>query len=677
MRCRTTCQVWSIFWLTHDIDEGDFDETHTFFCEIATFRALDDPLSGSQDFLPITDSLISSGTPSSWLVLFLILRAIYEPLREGFIPNFEYLSDAIVRGLTLDSPRIVNATCALVEQIADVSPDMSSVLLPQIESQLLHLAAFDCALNALEAVYRTSPLGTTLDGNAVADLLAAQLTGTSPHSNAALCALAELLFTSTVSESRLCQILEFIVGNLASLSSPIVYVFGCLVWRWPLLAAPRVRDLLAAVASGFADADLISRMFVVDQLTNIAPVLCSSFREFAPALDSLLVDFARELLSFPSKDIQIAEASAHECRAAILRFCGGGAQDAAKSLADFLFTKILEDDAGKEAYLRGLADVLIAAGRAGCPWVGELVSELLTEAAGTPRASSSAWMTVRSIIAQTSRAVAASVASDFIDAISIAAAEPVVVPAVFDATATFFLVMRGEVPGDVAATIAGLLSGVRMEKRFRGSVLLAVICVLRWYDTLMAENFDWLLQAVGEELRSPFPESARAALDGLCFLIDANPMGLKTPADRMLLKEARKRAERGEGVEVLEATQSVVRTIARVRTGLFVGEEIEAMIAAIAPSNNSYGVVWDGRFLCWVVTNVPELMRERRGVVLVEMAVKVFILVELLFGLFEGAELMLFAEVMGQVGEDQMRELVNGNEGDLELLKERISALSQ
>jgi hypothetical protein len=41
---------------------------------------------------------------------------------------------------------------------------------------------------------------------------------------------------------------------------------------------------------------------------------------------------------------------------------------------------------------------------------------------------------------------------------------------------------------------------------------------------------------------------------------------------------------------------------------------------------------------------------------------------ELLFDLFAGEELSHFGGMMEQIGEDQLRELTNGHEGNLELL---------
>jgi hypothetical protein len=252
--------------------------------------------------------------------------------------------------------------------------------------------------------------------------------------------------------------------------------------------------------------------------TSASRLCCASLREFAPALDGLLSDFAVELSAFPSEDGQIAEAGAHECRAALLRFCGGP-PDIASALAALVFEKVLEDDAGKEAYLRAVADVLVAAGRAGCPWVGDRLGELLADAAGARRASESAWRTVRAVIVQGGRPPAALIAPGFVDAVEHAiSADPTVLPAVLDAIATFFLAMHGGLPGNVAAAAVAFLSGARAHRQTRGAVLLAIVCVVRFHEELMAQNFDRLLQAAGQEIRSPFPESARAALDALCFL---------------------------------------------------------------------------------------------------------------------------------------------------------------
>jgi hypothetical protein len=104
-------------------------------------------------------------------------------------------------------------------------------------------------------------------------------------------------------------------------------------------------------------------------------------------------------------------------------------------------------------------------------------------------------------------------------------------------------------------------------------------------------------------------------------------------------------------------------------------EEIAEMVAGLGPRKDSYAVLWDAHFLWWVAASAPGIIRDR-GIV-AGIAVRVFTIVELLFGLFAVEEVAYFGGVIAQLEEEELRELVNGHEGDLELLRERTTVLLQ
>jgi hypothetical protein len=637
-------------WQVRGVDADDFSETHNFLRAIAAFCA-EMESAFEEIFLPVANALLADG---SSLLFLLVLRAIYSPFRAEFSECFACITQAVCGGLDTGDASVVAAACALAEEVADATPDQARALLAAAEGRLRGLAAADCALAALSVLYGAAA-GSTLDGNAVVEALAAELPRAGDlHASAALGALAELVRSPTpVDDSHYGQVLDFAASNIGELNPAVLDCFGSLVWRSPLLAAARVRDFIAAFVANFAAANPASRRAAVRQLTNVAPPLCASLRGVAPAVDALLAGAPD---GGADEEEQLAAGELFECRAVLLRVCGGGFADA---LADAVFARLCADDAGKEALLRAAAELLLASA------APERFDALLREAAGSPRAAAAAWEAVRSVLAQAPPEFAVAVGLSVLDA---AGERPAA--AAVDAVAALFVAARGALPIDAAAAAAELVQ--RAVPEARAAVPLAVVLVVRCYPELLAHHFDAVFQALAAQVRVAAFAQPRPALDALAFLAEARPDWVRPPVDRVILRDAHAWVRGGDTVG--EAALSLVRTIARFQPGLFAEREIAELVRSVDPAKNSYAVVWDAKFVCFVARCAPALLE---GTAVVQsVAVRVLSAVEMLFGLFSQEEVALFAGALGSIDGDVRRLLADGHEDDLEMIAKRLGAIA-